>query len=140
MMAAPSPTRVSREGRFCGGAILPGLSLQARALATETDALPQLHWEQSRAVMLPARNTADAIHAGILVGISAAIDSLIVRFRDAAEHRDHPLHVVLTGGDASTISPHLRHNHEVIPNLVCRGLLDLPRSLEAAFGSEAEAR
>jgi type III pantothenate kinase len=33
--------------------------------------------------------------------------------------------VVLTGGDAAAISPHLRCRHEIRPHLVCLGLLDL---------------
>ena len=121
---------IDHEGCFCGGAILPGLGLQSRALATETEALPQLQWDQPTPLMVPARNTGDAILGGILLGIAAAIDALIVRYREAAEVSADPLTVVITGGDAPTISPHLRHNHQLVPNLVCRGLLDLPRSIE----------
>ena len=36
---------ISADGRFGGGAILPGLDLQSRALARGTEALPQIHWE-----------------------------------------------------------------------------------------------
>lgn len=122
---------INEAGSFCGGAILPGLGLQSRSLATETEALPQLQWDQPRSVSVPAKNTGDAIRGGILVGVSAAIDELIVRYRQTAQVGPEQLQVVLTGGDAPTISPHLRHNHRVIPNLVCRGLLDLPRSIEA---------
>jgi type III pantothenate kinase len=128
---------ISDTGSFCGGAILPGLGLQSRSLATETEALPQLQWDQPGSVSLPAKNTGDAIRGGILVGVSAAIDELIVRYRVIAQATSDQLEVVLTGGDAATISPHLRHNHRVIPNLVCRGLLDLPRSIGAPAGSAA---
>lgn len=123
---------VSASGEFCGGAILPGLGLQSRSLSTETEALPQLQWDDPRPFRVPARNTADAIRAGILVGLSAAIDELIDRYEANAEAASNPPCVFLTGGDASTISSHLRHNHQVVPNLVCRGLLELPRSLEGS--------
>ena len=123
---------VSGSGEFGGGAILPGLGLQSRSLSTETEALPQLQWDDPRPFRLPARNTADAIRAGILVGLSAAIDELIERYGANAEAASEPPSVFLTGGDASTISSHLRHNHQVVPNLVCRGLLELTRSLEVS--------
>lgn len=126
---------ISDRGCFDGGAILPGLGLQARSLATETEALPQLQWDQPRPLLVPAKNTGDAIHGGILVGISAAIDELIVRYRQASQVHQDQLQVVVTGGDAPTISPLLRHNHLVVPNLVCRGLLDLPRSIGMASES-----
>lgn len=119
---------VSRQGSFCGGAILPGIGLQSRSLATETEALPQLQWEQPGMLSLPARNTADAIRGGILVGVSAAIDELISRYAQRERLVPDQFQVVVTGGDGLRISPHLRHNHHVVPNLVCRGLLDLPRS------------
>lgn len=121
---------IDHQGCFCGGAILPGLGLQSRALATETEALPQLQWDQPTPPTVPAKNTGDAMRGGILLGIAAAIDVLIVRYREAAQVAADQLTVVITGGDARTISPHLHHNHQVMPNLVCRGLLDLPRSIE----------
>ncbi len=126
---------IDDSGSFCGGAILPGLGLQSRSLATETEALPQLQWDQPGSVSVPGKNTRDAIRGGILVGVSAAIDELIVRYRQTAQVGPDQLQVVVTGGDAATISPHLRHNHRVVPNLVCRGLLDLPRSIGASTGS-----
>jgi type III pantothenate kinase len=123
---------VSAAGIFCGGAILPGLALQARSLATETEALPQLQWSQNHAFSLPGKNTGDAIRGGILLGIAAAVDDLIIRYRQTDTSSSPAAHVALTGGDASTISPFVRHPHQVFPNLVCRGLLELPRSLGSA--------
>ncbi len=126
---------ISEAGSFSGGAILPGLGLQSRSLATDTEALPQLQWDQAGDLSLPAKNTGDAIRGGILLGVSAAIDALIDRYRRAVEVAPDRLQVVVTGGDGPTISPHLRHNHCVVPNLVCRGLLDLPRSIGIPSGS-----
>jgi type III pantothenate kinase len=114
--------------RFCGGAILPGLDLQSRALASGTEALPEIRWGGDHPIRLPAKNTEDAIRSGILAGMSASIDALIERYREAAGLAAKEIRVVLTGGDGPAISPHLRHIHQLAPNLVCRGLLDLPRS------------
>ena len=129
---------VSQQGTYCGGAILPGLCLQATALAIGTDALPQIQWRCEAAIRLPARNTGDAIRSGILAGVTASIDGLIERYRDIAGVEAGELQVVLTGGDSPAISPHLRQLHQIIPNLVCRGLLDLPRSLVGQTNTHKE--
>ncbi|MFK8112119.1 MAG: type III pantothenate kinase [Rubripirellula sp.] len=117
---------VNQAGDFCGGAILPGLGLQSRALVMGTDALPEVEWSAGQSLSLPAKNTSDAIRGGIVIGMSASIDGLVDRYCEAAEVSLDKAHVVMTGGDAVTLSPHLRHPHEVRCNLVCRGLLDLP--------------
>jgi type III pantothenate kinase len=72
---------VDSEGCFRGGAILPGLRLQAKALATGTDALPEIDWQADQDVCLPGTNTADAIFGGILVGAAGAIDAVASRYR-----------------------------------------------------------
>ncbi len=119
---------VDQDGVLCGGAILPGLELQARALATGTDALPKIDWSSPHVVQLPARNTAEAIHGGILVGVAAAIDGLTQRYLENCDGEPESVQLVLTGGDAQALSAHVRHPHHRQANLVCRGLLDLPRS------------
>ena len=116
---------ISETGCFCGGAILPGLALQSRALATGTDALPEILWSPDRHVQLPGKNTNDAIHGGILVGAAGAIDSLIDRYFSEADD-GASRSVVLTGGDATALSQYLRHSHQMHAHLVCRGLLELP--------------
>ncbi|MDA8743087.1 type III pantothenate kinase [Rubripirellula amarantea] len=120
---------INHAGHFCGGAILPGLSLQSRALAMGTDALPEILWNTDRPLRLPATNTNDAIHGGILIGVAGAIDSLVSRyFQGQDEPLTSPGIVILTGGDANTLSPHLQSPHQTHAHLVCRGLLELPVS------------
>lgn len=124
---------VSGDGAFCGGSILPGLALQARSLVMGTEALPQIELNSDLAIELPAKNTGAAIRAGIVLGSAAALDGLIGRYAEQAHggpddrstHAHPPFQVLLTGGDARTLSPHLRQSHELIPNLVCEGLLQL---------------
>lgn len=144
---------VDSDGCFRGGAIMPGLRLQAKSLATGTDALPEIDWQADQDVCLPGTNTADAIFGGILVGAAGAIDAVASRYRipsvsDAIGgfSGDHgsvldanggltqkPATtksqvgncVVLTGGDAPALSRHLKCSHRHVENLVCHGLLTL---------------
>lgn len=118
---------VAKDGRFSGGAILPGLSMQFISLAKGTANLPQLDHMDTEP-QYPAKNTRDAIFSGVVTGATAAIDRLISNYCNRAEMVAETVPVVLTGGDAPTVSPRLQHNHDRIDNLVCRGLLRLQSS------------
>ncbi|QDT13517.1 type III pantothenate kinase [Stieleria marina] len=124
---------VNDEGDFCGGAILPGLRMQANALAYGTDALPEIDWkvggsQSENPATVAGTNTVDAIRLGLITAVTAAIDRLSVAYANSGAGSKAQSKLVLTGGDAATISPFVQQPHEVVPNLVCRGLLDLPRS------------
>ena len=139
-------------GDFLGGAILPGLKLQAESLAAGTDALPNIgdhrgrtplgDTQRRRVERLPERgwlsappagpgkNTEEAIRLGIVVGVAAAIDRIVGMYASRSDRADPG--VLLTGGDAAAISPHLKWRHRHRPELVCRGLADLPRLFAAS--------
>lgn len=118
---------VDASGDFRGGAILPGLSMQLRSLASGTAALPEIHW-QTTEIERPGPNTERAMITGVVAGVAGGIDRLIRVYCDSAGVPIGGVRVVLTGGDGAAISPHLSHNHEQHCNLVCRAVLDLPRS------------
>lgn len=118
---------VDASGDFRGGAIMPGLSMQLRSLASGTAALPEINW-QSPQIERPAPNTERAMMSGVIAGVAGGIDRLISVYCDFAGHSSDGVRVVLTGGDGAAISSHLLHNHQQHGNLVCRAVLDLPRS------------
>jgi type III pantothenate kinase len=101
---------------FRGGVIAPGLMLQAQALHEHTAALPlvTVHGEAP----LPARDTRQAIHAGIVyttVAGTAAVARRLARRLGAST----PLYV--TGGGARHLRTALRSAH-FDPHLLFRGL------------------
>lgn len=131
---------VDAEDRFRGGAILPGLRMQLRALARGTEALPEVELalanstaEFDEDTILPATNTADAIRLGVLVGIGASIGRLASGYqsnhaRQTSENtapQSGNSSIIMTGGDAESISPFLSNSYRIVPYLVCRGLLEL---------------
>ena len=86
-----------------GGAILPGLQLQLRSLATKTAALPQVNLPE----VLPERwslNTSGAIQSGIIYTVLAGIQDFLTdwlkRFPESQ--------IVLTGGDAKLLLNYLK--------------------------------
>tara|TARA_R110002049_G_scaffold4601_5_gene32761 strand:- start:1061412 stop:1062251 length:840 start_codon:yes stop_codon:yes gene_type:complete len=132
---------VCDQGHFHGGAIMPGLRLQTRVLATGTDALPKIEWQQASTAseckpgtqacqrLRPAKNTVDAIRLGVLTGAAAGIDRLAEQYASNQEcaNGDDPAaaRLVVTGGDAAIISKYLRQQHQQVSNLACRGLLQM---------------
>ncbi|QDV47231.1 Type III pantothenate kinase [Stieleria neptunia] len=121
---------------FAGGAILPGIRLQHAALVTGTEGLQQATLEtvpDGGRAMAPATNTRQAIRLGVLAAVVGGVERLAREYAespqtsDARENgdADGAFRIVLSGGDAVTLSPYLRAPHERVPHLVCLGILDL---------------
>jgi type III pantothenate kinase len=113
---------VDESSYFCGGVIMPGLSMQAAILAKGTDRLFEIEFS-SLQIHLPATNTADAIHAGILSSVVGGIERI---YRHYQTITSHSLPVIGTGGDVAWLSPLLNIEVQMKPQLVCEGILDLP--------------
>lgn len=107
---------LSADGEFIGGVILPGLVLQRGALMQGTAGLGT---SAGAAQSCQARSTAEAIGAGTLIGIAGAIERIVAEHGAAL---DETPQVLLTGGDASVLAPHLRFSFTEVPDLVLRGM------------------
>ncbi len=105
---------LSAQGEFLGGLILPGVSLMQRSLATNT---AQLAAEQGVLQDFP-RNTADAIHSGML---RATLGAIRHQF-DLLQARYGAVQCLLGGGAAGAIQPHLDMPLQRAENLVLKGL------------------
>ena len=110
---------VAADGRFLGGAILPGPTLMARALAQGTSKLPEVRaLEHFDPPALPGRNTREAIAAGIGWGMRGAIAELVARGRLVL---GPSAPVILTGGWSRAILPAVPGATEM-PDLVLLGI------------------
>ena len=103
------------EGRLVGGAILPGLAMGARALASGTAKLPVV--ELAGEAAMPAKSTETAIRSGLLLGAAGAVNHLLA-LSGVAE--DTP--VYLTGQDAPHLAPHLGRATRSQPGLGILGV------------------
>ncbi|AUC05894.1 MAG: hypothetical protein ACD_6C00251G0003 [uncultured bacterium] len=95
-----------------GGFILPNLYLQRDSLIQNTKGIkiPDAAFSE----LNPGRNTIDAVHHGILLGLLSTIEKVL---------HDFPAQLVLTGGDAPLFAQHLSHHHPRIePDLLLKGL------------------
>lgn len=110
---------LAADGRFLGGAILPGPSLMARALADGTSKLPAVAaLVGGELPAMPGRSTEAAIAAGIGHGIRGAVARLVAEAR-AASGGDAA--TILTGGWADAVRDVLPEA-VVIPDLVLTGI------------------
>ena len=87
---------VSGDGRFLGGAIMPGFRASAFALQKISHSLPVVEADDLRFPAYPGRNTEVAVEAGLFWGMVGAIRQFLAF---AQEGHEQAL-LLLTGGDA----------------------------------------
>src|SRR4051812_3392608 len=113
---------VEADGAFAGGAILPGIATSARALAEQTDALPQveIHYLDKPPDPL-GKSTVPAIESGIYWAAIGAIRELVTRL---AAPSAPAAQVFITGGASKRVAELLAVNFPVqhVPNLVLSGI------------------
>lgn len=110
---------VAADGEHEGGYILPGFDLMRRALTGDTGDLARFTADEATAAgatPVPGRTTAAAIDHGAVAAACALID------RCARSSSGDNRRVVVTGGDAGQILPHLAVGCEHRPHLVLEGL------------------
>lgn len=125
---------VSQAGTFCGGAILPGLEMSAKALNYYTAALPLLPVQDlgGDVPVAPGRNTREAIRNGLFWGQVGAIRELVNQicqqkklavpdFGGAIDSPDAPW-MILTGGGGPILSPQFP-GVLAVPSLGMHGLV-----------------
>lgn len=103
---------VDADGHHLGGLISAGLTLMKQSLAHGTDALPFSHTTYPVAA---ANFTEAAIYSGTLWAAVGLIEQVLAKQKGI-------LSVILTGGDAALIAPHLSIAPIVDTDLVLRGL------------------
>ncbi|MEK7710993.1 MAG: type III pantothenate kinase [Planctomycetota bacterium] len=108
---------VDDDGTLLGGAILPGIALQIRALHEFTAALPEA---KPGFPELPfGRNTIEAIQTGVCRGLVGAIREIVEGY---ASHLNRWPQVVATGGGAAFMTPHCDFIDTWTADLALRGI------------------
>lgn len=111
---------LAADGRFLGGLIVPGAALMRRSLDRGTAGL---RLADGHFADFPAA-TADAITTGAIDACVGAISRVATRM---AAQGCAPVRVVLSGGAAQEIAPHLPFEHAFHENLVLDGLALIAR-------------
>jgi type III pantothenate kinase len=117
---------VTADGRFIGGAIMPGLRTSADQLTRRAAKLPATELAPPERAI--GRRTEDCIRAGVLFGAADAVDGMITRIRREWPGGGEPK-VVATGGLATIVTPFTSLVDAVDPDLTLRGLRIAARHL-----------
>ncbi len=121
---------VSSQGAFHGGAILPGISMSARAMHQFTDLLPLIDMQSLSEPPPPVGEaTIAAMTSGLFWGAVGGVRQLIELFSQQAGGTPD---VFLTGGAAPSVAKLLPGEARYEPNLVTAGI-----ALAAAAASTA---
>jgi type III pantothenate kinase len=108
---------VSKDGRYIGGAIAPGIAISTEALFTRTAVLPRIELSIPKKAI--GRNTVAAMQSGIVFGYIGLIEGLVLRIQSEL---DEKAHVVATGGFAG-MAPQATSVIEIVnPDLTLIGL------------------
>lgn len=108
---------VDDRGIFCGGVILPGFEISAKALKENTALLPKIKLEKPK---LPfGKSTAEAINAGLYYSAIGTLEEIVRRY---AEKIGSWPHTVITGSAAKLIKDDCEFVDSYVPNLVIKGI------------------
>ena len=108
---------VDETGAYVGGVICPGLVISAEALFARASRLWKVDVRKPQRVL--AKNTSEAIQAGLYYGYIGLVDGILERL---LEELPTPCSVVATGGQAELIASGSRFIREVDPHLTLTGL------------------
>jgi len=91
---------ISRDGKYLGGQILPGVEISLQALTTHAEKLSSVSIVRPRQVI--GKSTADGMAAGIYYQTMGALELITRRIREEMQEPD--LKIVATGGLAGLFS------------------------------------
>ena len=111
---------INKDGVFVNCVIMPGLSLSASSLTNKAALLPEISFKKPKTVL--AKNTVDAINAGVLYGHADMIDGLIDRFEKEV---GYPCEHILTGGGSIYIREILNKKYQYDPDICLEGLNEI---------------
>lgn len=114
---ATKMTVVNGKGSFIGVSIIPGVLTGLKALAAGAAQLPQVSLEAPAHVI--GKNTVDCMKSGVIFGHASMIDGMIDRICDEV---GESLPVYATGGLASVVVEHCKHEIKTDEYLVLKGL------------------
>lgn len=108
---------VDDDGMLRGGAILPGIRMQLRALHDHTALLPEV---QVGVPELPyGRNTTEAIQTGVCRGLAGAVRGIVEGYATSLNQWPQ---VIATGGDVAFMAPHCNYLDTVMEDLTLAGI------------------
>ena len=121
---------VDSKGQHLGGLILPGIDLCGQSLLEKTEQLALFNEnDYLHKPNIFSSNTKQAIASGSLYGLAGAIENICVKMEEEIKRRvspntkgEHIIRVLICGGSAEKLLPHLPEKVIHCNNLIMQGL------------------
>ena len=110
---------ISREGKYVGGVICPGIEISAEALFQRAARLPRVEVRKPGSVV--GQTTVNAMQSGLFFGYVEMVDGLVRRIRGELPGGEDAV-VIATGGLADVLSGETGVIQHVDSNLTLDGL------------------
>lgn len=110
---------ISKQKKYIGGVIAPGLEAMTNFLFQRTALLPKLSLKEPRTAV--GRSTIDAMRSGAIFGYRGLVREILARIKAERFPRGR-LKVVATGGYAHLIASQVPEVDAIHPNLTLEGL------------------
>lgn len=110
---------VTKDNRYLGGAISPGLNMRLKAMAAFTQRLPELQFERPDNYI--GNSTQSSMLSGAYFGMLGEINDTITRY----EEQFGEVQVILCGGDAAIFDKRTKKSIFAAPDLVLNGLFKI---------------
>ena len=107
-----------KNGAYCGGAIMPGVSISLDALTKHGALLSSVDLVAPKKAI--CTNTADCTRSGVVLGNAFMLDGFIDKFKEEAEITDCP--IISTGGLSKQIIKNCKNKIINDENLILDGL------------------
>ena len=114
----------TKDWRYVGGAIAPGLKISSEALFEKTAKLPRVELDEPASVI--NKNTIESMKSGLVFGHRGMVEYIASRMKGELAEIDgtgEPIHVIATGGIASLIDTDTDCIETVDKMLTLEGLL-----------------
>ena len=116
LVSAITYNYVNKYKEFIGGGISPGMEMRFKSLQAFTAKLPLVKADWN--FPLAGYDTRTNILSGVILGMAKEVDGII----EAYEEKYDNFNVLLSGGDASYFSRHLKKKIFADPYLIYKGL------------------
>jgi type III pantothenate kinase len=111
---------VNAQGAYIGGAIVPGIEISLEALGRRGAQLRKVELVRPRSVI--AKNTVEALQAGMLFGVAAQVEGIVTRMIETLDVPRADVSVIATGYLASLVTGECRCFTDHAPWLTLQGL------------------
>jgi type III pantothenate kinase len=108
---------ITEDGKYLGGAIMPGIDLSLEALGGGTAKLPRVVLKTPRKLL--SKETENNILTGVILGHAGAVERIVSEIK---KDTGMNFKVIVTGGFARFVKPHLKINNFENRHLTFEGL------------------